>query len=66
LRDGRGDRVVVGDVQSDVAGAELIGGRAAADFVPGADVDGVPGRDELAGGFLAEACVTNIEGSPMR
>ncbi len=54
-RERGGDRVVVGDVERDEAGAELVGGGPAAGLVAGADPDGVPGLDEQAGGFLAEA-----------
>ena len=51
------DGGVVGDVELDEARTQLLGGRAAAPRVACADVDGVTGGDEPAGGLVAEALV---------
>ena len=55
---GRGrHRRVVGDVDEDRARAQPLGGPAPALGVAAADVDGVAGGDELAGGLEAQALV---------
>jgi hypothetical protein len=51
------DGDVVGDVELDEAGAELLGGAAAALGVPGTEVDGVACGAESAGGLEAKALV---------
>jgi transcriptional regulator with XRE-family HTH domain len=52
------DRRMIGHVKADETGAEFAGGGLPAPGVARADIDGVPSRDQLAGGFVSEALVS--------